>query len=104
MCNKNISNTSISKFISDILYLRGVRYAVISPGSRNTPLTKAFIENKNYSFCKDEILKTISKEEIDDAYKRISNWKGYSLTPLLSLNKLSKLPTSNHVIFFILYP
>ena len=46
MCNKNISNTSVSKFISDILYLRGVRYAVISPGSRNTPLTKAFIENK----------------------------------------------------------
>ena len=46
MCNKNISNTSVSKFISDILYLRGVRCAVISPGSRNTPLTKAFIENK----------------------------------------------------------
>ena len=46
MCNKNISNTSVSKFISDILYLRGVRYTVISPGSRNTPLTKAFIENK----------------------------------------------------------
>ena len=46
MCNKNISNTSTSKFISDILYLRGVDCAVICPGSRNTPLTKAFIENK----------------------------------------------------------
>ena len=46
MCNKSISNTSTSKFISDILYLRGVDCAVISPGSRNTPLTKAFIENK----------------------------------------------------------
>ena len=47
MCNKNITNTSTSKFISDILYQRGVSHAVISPGSRNTPLTKAFIENKN---------------------------------------------------------
>ena len=26
MCNKNISNTSFSKFISDILYERGIEY------------------------------------------------------------------------------
>ena len=49
-----------------------------------------FIDNKNYSFDKDEILKSISKDDIDDAYNTISKWEGYSPTPLLSLNKLSK--------------
>jgi diaminopropionate ammonia-lyase len=48
-----------------------------------------FIDNKNYSFDKDKILKSISKNEIDDAYDIISKWEGYSPTPLLSLNKLS---------------
>ena len=49
-----------------------------------------FIDNKNYSFDKDKILKSISKSDIDDAYNTISKWEGYSPTPLLSLNKLSK--------------
>ena len=49
-----------------------------------------FIDNKNYSFDKDKILKSISKDHIDDAYNTISKWEGYSATPLLSLNKLSK--------------
>ena len=49
-----------------------------------------FIDNKNYSFDKDEILKSISKDDIDNAYNTISKWEGYSPTPLLSLNKLSK--------------
>ena len=49
-----------------------------------------FIDNKNYSFDKVKILKSISKDEIDDAYNTISKWEGYSPTPLLSLNKLSK--------------
>ena len=48
-----------------------------------------FIDNKNYSFDKDKILKSISKNDIDDAYDIISKWEGYSPTPLLSLNKLS---------------
>ncbi|MDC6483246.1 diaminopropionate ammonia-lyase [Candidatus Pelagibacter sp.] len=48
-----------------------------------------FIDNKDYSFDKDKILKSISKDEIDDAYNIISKWEGYSPTPLLSLNKLS---------------
>ena len=48
-----------------------------------------FIDNKNYSFDKDQILKSISKDEIDDAYNSISKWEGYAPTPLLSLNKLS---------------
>ena len=49
-----------------------------------------FIDNKKYSFDKDKILKSISKDDIDDAYNTISKWEGYSPTPLLSLNKLSK--------------
>ena len=49
-----------------------------------------FTENKNYSFDKGQILKSISKNDIDDAYNSISKWEGYAPTPLLSLNKLSK--------------
>ena len=49
-----------------------------------------FLDNKNYSFDKDQILRSISKNEIDDAYISISKWEGYAPTPLISLNKLSK--------------
>ena len=59
----------------------------------------SFIENKNYSFCKDEILKTISKEEIDDAYLTISKWENYNPTPLLLLNKLSKELNLNKIYY-----
>ena len=48
-----------------------------------------FLDNKDYLFDKDKILKSISKNDIDDAYDIISKWEGYSPTPLLSLNKLS---------------
>ena len=48
-----------------------------------------FLDNKNYSFDKDQILKSISEDEIDDAYNSISKWEGYAPTPLISLNKLS---------------
>ena len=37
-----------------------------------------FIENKNFSFDKNKILKLLSKKDIDNAYLSISNWKGYS--------------------------
>ena len=50
----------------------------------------SFTENKNYSFNKDEILKNITKEQIDEAYSKISSWDNYKPTPLLLLNKLSK--------------
>jgi len=49
-----------------------------------------FIDNKNYSFDKNQILKSISKEDIDAAYNSISKWEGYAPTPLLCLDKLSK--------------
>ena len=48
-----------------------------------------FTDNKGYSFNKKEILSSLTSEEIDDAYNSICKWKGYSPTPLLSLNKLS---------------
>ena len=46
-----------------------------------------FLNNKNYSFNKKEILNSLSKEEIDNAYSSISKWEGYAPTPLISLNK-----------------
>ena len=49
-----------------------------------------FLDNKDYSFDKDQILRSISKDDIDDAYNSISKWEGYAPTPLISLDKLSK--------------
>ena len=49
-----------------------------------------FIDNKNYSFNKNQILSSLSKKDMDDAYSSISKWEGYIPTPLISLNKLSK--------------
>ncbi len=49
-----------------------------------------FTYNKNYSFNKENILKSLSSNEIDNAYKSISKWEGYIPTPLILLNKLSK--------------
>ena len=49
-----------------------------------------FTYNKNYSFNKKNILKSLSSNEIDNAYKSISKWEGYIPTPLILLNKLSK--------------
>ena len=46
MSNKKL-NTYWSNEVVNILDQKGVRYACISPGSRNAPLVKAFIENKN---------------------------------------------------------
>ena len=49
-----------------------------------------FLDNKNYSFNKKNILNSLSEKEIDDAYLSISKWEGYIPTPLVYLNKLSK--------------
>ena len=49
-----------------------------------------FIDNKNYSFNKKQILNSLSENEIDDAYTSISKWDDYTPTPLIELNKLSK--------------
>ena len=58
-----------------------------------------FIENKNFSFNKNKILNSLSKKDIDDAYLSISSWKGYSPTPLIELNKLSKELNLNKIFY-----
>ena len=58
-----------------------------------------FLENKKFSFNKNQILNSLSKEDIDDAYTKISNWKGYSPTPLVELNKLSKELNLNKIFY-----
>ena len=58
-----------------------------------------FLENQKFSFDKNQILNSLSKEDIDDAYTKISNWKGYSPTPLVELNKLSKELNLNKIFY-----
>ena len=58
-----------------------------------------FTDNKNYSYNKKQILSSLTSEEIDDAYNSISKWEGYSPTPLLSLNKLSKELNLNKIFY-----
>ena len=48
-----------------------------------------FLENKNYKFSRNDILDILTKEDIDEAYKIISDWENYVPTPLLLLDKLS---------------
>ena len=49
-----------------------------------------FINNSNYNFSREKILNVCGKDNVNDAFKVISNWKDYNSTPLLKLNKLSK--------------
>ncbi len=58
-----------------------------------------FLINKNINFNKNEILKILSPQEIDDAYKTISNWQNYNPTPLILLNKLSKKLNVNKIFY-----
>ncbi len=58
-----------------------------------------FLDNKNYSFDKKQILSSLSKKEIDNAYSSISKWEGYNPTPLISLNKLSKELNLNKIYY-----
>jgi len=48
-----------------------------------------FLENKNYKFSRNDILNILTEEDIDEAYKIISDWENYIPTPLLLLDKLS---------------
>ena len=58
-----------------------------------------FIENKNFSFNKTKILNSLSEKDIDEAYQNISNWEGYTPTPLIELNKLSKELNLNKIFY-----
>ncbi len=58
-----------------------------------------FLINKNNNFNKKEILKILSSEDIDEAYKVISSWNNYSPTPLISLNKLNEKLKLNKILY-----
>ncbi len=58
-----------------------------------------FLINKNNNFNKKEILKILSSENIDEAYKTISSWNNYSPTPLISLNKLNEKLKLNKIFY-----
>ena len=60
---------------------------------------KKILINKNSNFNKKEILQTLSAEDIDLAYKTISNWNNYSPTPLISLNKLNEKLKLNKIYY-----
>ena len=49
-----------------------------------------FLINKNYYFSRKNVLKHLPSNLLIDSYKCISNWKGYTPTPLLKLNKLNQ--------------
>ena len=59
----------------------------------------SFVENNNFSFNKNQILNSLSKSDIDEAYSSISNWTGYSSTPLIELNKLSEELNLNKIFY-----
>ena len=50
----------------------------------------SYIKNKKYNFDRSKILKHLPEKFIDEAIQSISNWKNYSPTPLLKLNKLNE--------------
>ena len=58
-----------------------------------------FIENKNYYFDSSQIFNSLSKNDIDEAYSSISNWKNYTSTPLIELNKLSEELGLNKIFY-----
>jgi len=58
-----------------------------------------FLDNKNYKFNNNDILKILPESYIDEAYKIISQWNNYSPTPLISLNKLSTRLKLNKIFY-----
>ena len=58
-----------------------------------------FLINKNNDFNKNRILKILSSKNIDEAYKTISSWDGYSSTPLILLNKLNQKLKLNKIYY-----
>ena len=48
----------------------------------------SFLHNNNYNFNKEEILKNLPVNFIDEGFYFVSGWVSYSPTPLLRLNKL----------------
>jgi len=58
-----------------------------------------FLKNEKNNFNKNGILSVLPKQDIDIAYETISKWNNYSITPLISLNKLSKKLKLNKIFY-----
>jgi len=58
-----------------------------------------FTSNKNFNFSRKKILKILPEKYLLDAYKTISNWKGYKKTPLINLNILSKKLCTKNIFY-----
>ena len=58
-----------------------------------------YLINKNYRFNRRIILKNFRNNIVGKAYNSISKWKGYSQTPLIRLNKLSKELKVNNIFY-----
>ncbi len=65
---------------------------------KNWKLTK-FLVNNNFKFSRDEVLNYIPSSMLTKAYKSISNWKSYNVTPLLTLDKLQKNLELNNIFY-----
>ncbi len=58
-----------------------------------------YIDNKNYNFSREKILKICDESNVDDAYNTISKWKDYKPTPLVNLVKLSNKLKLNNIFY-----
>jgi len=58
-----------------------------------------FLENKKYTFNKENILNVLPTKDMDEAYKIISKWDDYSTTPLIYLNKLTEKLKFNKIFY-----
>ena len=58
-----------------------------------------YIYNKNYNFDRKKILDICDENNVINAYKTISGWKGYEPTPLISLHKLSRKLELNNIFY-----
>ena len=59
----------------------------------------SYIFNKNYNFNRQKILNVCGEENVNDANNVISNWENYRPTPLLNLEKLSKLLKIKNIFY-----
>ena len=65
---------------------------------KNWKLTK-FLINKNFKFKRNSVLRYLQSVMLTNAYKSISHWKSYNITPLLNLNKLQKNLKLNNIFY-----
>ena len=60
---------------------------------------KKLLKNNRYNFKRSYVLKHLPSSLITNAYKSISGWKNYKVTPLLSLDKLKKNLKLNNIFY-----